>query len=75
MTGEPPTHNQGTVAAGADLGGGRLEPGPAGGGVGFGTNIRRRNQVTPERDRGLRDEEGWSEAEQTPRPWIGSAWL
>lgn len=75
MTGEPHIHKQGTVAAGADPGEGRLEPGLAGGGVGLGINVRRWNQVTPEKDRGLRDEEGWPEGEQTAQAlaWVSLA--
>ena len=50
MAGDPHIHNQGTVAAGAGLGEEDWHPVWQWVGVGSGTSIRRRNQVTPEKE-------------------------
>ena len=50
LAGDPHIHNQGTVAAGAGLGEEDWHPVWQWVGVGSGTSIRRRNQVTPEKE-------------------------
>ena len=50
MAGEPHIHNQETVAAAAGLGEEDWHPVWQWVGVGSGTSIRRRNQVTPEKE-------------------------